>query len=407
MVAILVTGASEVLTNLDSLSLLHAVQNRPVLAPECASQRNVLLEPHRPLVGGPVPSLAAGLLYWISGDCESAAGVWRQLVASRPQYAVAWLWLAAADMASGRIDGAARAIGEADAQDYVAGIAIRAYLSQQQHVSERWLALSARSGKSSALAQVYDEVWRYYAIGRRNDALALLEPLALNLPSDSAAQWLVRGMMARVKGDISEAIDLYKRAQAIAPDDTEILYRLRGALLDAGRYQEGLQVALSEAGLEGTKEVYLAVASAYRLTQNYADAQVWAIKALDLDANWWPAYNELGIASCLAGQPEQAQAYFTKALRLSGNHLAVRKSRIECIYLSGGKEEAIRGAEQLIHELGSDVGLISMYLDLGNWYLERGEEQKATDLYRRGLALWPDAHWLQSRLDKLPGGRSP
>jgi len=114
-------------------------------------------------------------------------------------------------------------------------------------------------------------------------------------------------------------------------------------------------------------------------------------------------YTELGTINCLDRHDVSALDYFNKALELSPNQLDVLMARAQCLYTLGNTTQAVRSAEQLVERFGDDPKLIDMYLLLGQWYTDAGEMALAENLYRRGLQLWPQAHWLQSRLEELQG----
>ncbi len=253
---------------------------------------------------------------------------------------------------------------------------------------------------------VYSVAIQYYQLGQREDAVNFLQPFADALPPNSVNQLRTLGMMERFRGNIERAVQYYELALALQPDDLDLLYRLRSIWLDVGQYEKALPIVLREAELapetpQAQAEIHLAVAWVYRLLGDYSNARAWALQAREFNAKWWPIYKEMGMINCLSGEAKAARANFNTALVLSAGNLDVYKTQASCLYALGDTEAAIRMAEQLTEEYGNDIRLISLYLDLGQWYTETGKIDRAITLYKHGLDIWPHAHWLQSRLAQL------
>jgi tetratricopeptide (TPR) repeat protein len=350
------------------------------------------------------PSLPTGMTYWMEGNCEAAANEWLRLAQSQPYNRIAWLWLGIAEANLGHLESAAEAIRSARAEVYIVRQAMQANNSRDTDRTRLWLTVAAKTGRASPL--VYRVAWKYYEVGQRNDALAFLQPFNDALPPNTIDSLRTLGMIERVKGNISEAVRFYELALQISPDDLDLLPELRSIMLDTGNYKRGLEIALREAELappqaQAQAEARLTVAWVYRLLQDYPNARQWALRAQEANPNWWPVYTELGTINCLDRHDVSALDYFNKALELSPNQLDVLMARGQCLHTLGNRAEAIQSIEQLIDSYGNEPKLIDVYLLLGQWYTDAGEMGLAENLYRRGLQLWPQAHWLQSRLDEL------
>jgi len=378
--------------------------NPPVQCPEDKGYEIPQRIASIPLLGRLPPSLPTGIAYWVEGNCQAATNEWFRLAQSQPRIEIAWLWLGIAEANLGRLESAAEAIRSARAEAYIVRLAIQANNSHDTDRTRLWLTVAAKTGKASPL--IYEIVWKYYEVGRRNDALAFLWPFSDALPPNTVDSLHTLGMIERLRGNIQEAVRYYELALEMSPNDLDLLSRLRSTMLDVGNYKRGLEFALREAELaphqaQAQAEARLTVAWVYRLLRDYPNARRWALRAQGANPRWWLAYEELGTINCLDRQDMSALGYFNKALELSPNQLDALMARAQCLYTLGNTAEAIQSPEQLIDGYGKEPKLIDVYLLLGQWCTDAGDIALAENLYRRGLQVWPHAHWLQSRLDTL------
>lgn len=341
-----------------------------------------------------------GMLRWVAGDCAGAAAEWSRLVETEPGNLAALYWLGLAEMSLGDLDLAAQAFSKAGAGDRVASRSVSAIDRQDFVEARQWLTVAAKTG--TAFAAVDAAARQYYSVGRREDAVVLLRTFAEALPPNTVESWRALGLVERLSGRIAQAVAYYDAGLRIRPEDPDLLYEARTALIDQGDYSRALDIALKEFDVVPDKaQSSTVVASVYVLLKDYDKARVWAMRAAEARPLWWYPHYELGTIACRGGDAAGAIAELDKALALQPNQIDTQIRLAECLYRSGQKERAIDVAEKTISSRGSDSRLIDLYLLLGNWYADQGELDRSRQLYGRGLQIWPQAHWLRARLDQM------
>lgn len=349
------------------------------------------------------PHLISGFVFWVNGECEAAASEWKQLVQLQTRNSIAWYWLGIAEAGLGHFDSAAQAIRSAKAEERVVLLAIQANESQDMSAVHRWLTVAAKTGR--AFPAVERAVHKYLSIGRRADAVRIFEEFSKALPEDTPEYWLALGWVELSKGDYAAALRHFERGLQKNPYDAALLYAARTALLNMGDYRQALEIALRELELSADKaQARLTIAQIYRLLQEYEEAEKWAVEAGNANPKWWAVYYELGQVYCQERKGKLALESFDHALQLSPGQLEVLVARTTCLYELGETMHAKQSAEQIIEKYGNDPRVIDLYLSLGQWYTKDGDLEQARQLYERGLRIWPQAYWFQSRLEELQHG---
>lgn len=160
--------------------------------------------------------------------------------------------------------------------------------------------------------------------------------------SGSAASTVRLARASRNAGDFASAVNLYRAAVSADPQDAELEVELGDTLVDAGSYDDAINVfnhvdAKSPArvpALLGLMRVELALNEATRALA-YADAA----KALA------PADNKVligrGVALDMAGRHGEAQQSYRAVITADPHDLAARNNLALSLALTGGFDEAI------------------------------------------------------------------
>jgi len=169
-----------------------------------------------------------------------------------------------------------------------------------------------------------------------------------------ALVWFQRGYQAQEAGKHEQAVQAYREAIRLRPDDALAWYNLGLAYEWLRRYQEAVQ--------------------AYRE----------AIRLKPDDASAW---NSLGNALDELGQYQEAVQAYREAVRLkpdyalAWNNLGVAYGRL------GRNQEGLQAYREAIR-LEPEEGLFSF--NLGNAYARLGQYQEAIQAYREAIRLKPD-----------------
>jgi arylsulfatase A-like enzyme/Flp pilus assembly protein TadD len=220
---------------------------------------------------------------------------------------------------------------------------------------------------------------------RTADALPPLEQLVHDDPRNS----VFRGLLARAykqAGRTDRALELYRQAVAIAPDDNDAWYELAVALQAAGRAKEA-SVVIHEAlrrdpsrpeahnalGIEFTEQGKLGEAetefrkaididarnarawnnlgNVYRAMNRSADAAGAYEKAASLAPKYPDPLNGLGVLRVQGDQPREAIGYFDQALRLAPDFYEAQLNRGIALQMAGDNTSAAAQFRALLAKL--------------------------------------------------------
>ncbi|HJW96395.1 MAG TPA: sulfatase-like hydrolase/transferase [Thermoanaerobaculia bacterium] len=220
---------------------------------------------------------------------------------------------------------------------------------------------------------------------RTADALPALEQLVRDDPRNS----VFRGLLARAykqAGRADRALELYRQAVAIAPDDNDAWYELAVALQAAGRAKEAsvvirealrrdpsrpeahnaLGIELTEQGKFGEAEAEFRKAididsrnarawnnlgNVYRSMNRGADAASAYEKAASLAPKYPDPLNGLGVLRVQNDQPRDAVGYFDQALRLAPDFYEAQLNRGIALQMAGDNASAAAQFRMLLAKL--------------------------------------------------------
>jgi Flp pilus assembly protein TadD len=194
--------------------------------------------------------------------------------------------------------------------------------------------------------------WRQAATWRDS---ASLWNQALRATTDNSDAHLQVGSLLEARGQPGQAVEHFRRAVSLAPDDP--LARL------------GLGVALSRLGGQAD------------------EAAVHLTEALRLDPRLGKAHHALGAALELLGKPGEARQEYEAALRLGPGDAALHNDLGAVCYKFGDYEEARR---QFAAAVGLDPRLSEPHNNLGIVLLERGKVAAAEEEFAAALGADPD-----------------
>jgi tetratricopeptide (TPR) repeat protein len=347
-------------------------------------------------------ALASFYISFATKNCHAIADTIKKSLQEDPRD-VTLFWLAITQMEIGETKEAASNIGKAGAENLIFIWMLESYTLG---ASERFFQLLAIVADTSPVFAFVDrEARSIYATGDIMGATKFLDSYLAMLTPDSLLFFRTTGLLKRMERNLDEAIYQLSRAVEQYPDDAYLRNELYEAYIEAGQFQNAEIAARSLIAISADSRAeywaYLKVATSYRLQGNYKDAEVWVRKAIQLDANWWPAYRDLGIIKCAQADADQSIQAFDRAVDLEPLELSIMIARATCLYQLGDVEDALNYSHYIISEYQSNPLVIHMYTRLGQWYVDQGNTQAALDLYEEALMFWPNAHWIRSRVQQL------
>jgi eukaryotic-like serine/threonine-protein kinase len=219
---------------------------------------------------------------------------------------------------------------------------------------QKAIALDPHSAEAyGALAAVYQ------ADGRTNDALTAIQR-AIDLAPDSWQWPLQLGNYQLAAGNLKEAAAQYQRAVDLSEDNPMAHYNLGLANTQLGKLNEAEANLRESSRLEPYVDTYSALGALAELAGKFDDAAALYKKAIELDADNYQAWGNLGSAYVWGGNHEQATQAYRKAAELAN-------------------------AQQSKSPNDSQLAVL-----LAGFYADSGQGEKSPVLIRKALALSPD-----------------
>jgi tetratricopeptide (TPR) repeat protein/SAM-dependent methyltransferase len=188
-------------------------------------------------------------------------------------------------------------------------------------------------------------------------------------------------------GRFAEAIALYQRVLAGAPEDAEATHFLGICLVRSGSRDEGMPLVERSVRLAPANTLYrqnfgLILAEAGEL----AGAEESFRQIIALEKHNATAHNYLGMVRQSLGRFDDAIACYEEALRLKPADAAAANNLGYCLLERGELERAI---QWLRRSVAADPGNAMAHSNLGNAMRTSGELPGAADCYRRAITLAP------------------
>jgi tetratricopeptide (TPR) repeat protein len=232
-------------------------------------------------------------------------------------------------------------------------------------------------------------------------------------------------------GENESGTELFKIAVKDAPVPfsdklfTEIILQIPTNLFWRGQQKAALEIAqMIEAKTDGNAKQTLGLATFYLGTENAAEAERLARKAIASDANLPAAYQTLGLAHRINFQLDEAANAYQKALELDPASSVSKRSLAEMKRGAGKPDEAAALYREILTtdsaDAGAHTGLILALFDSGKraeaememsksleanpnnlpllvgaayWYAATGDGAKAVELATKAVEIEPRYTW--------------
>lgn len=258
------------------------------------------------------------------------------------------------------------------------------FLALAQAYEEQYIGSSDRASVSKNLDT---------ALGVLNDAEAIVGSGA-DRNARMSKVLNERGNVYRLKGDAGKAIDNYKQASALNPDNSLILFNLGDMYAAVGDLSQAIsslqQAVILEPGDAYNRAYY---AKLLALSGNIAAAKPEAAQAARLAPNNPYAVGQYGAVSYLAKDSATAKTQLLQAIKLDPLRYPEFYYYLGRIALDEGDLQGARENLTKAAALGSNTPEYAYYLGLS---YERGagliapDKVKARDNYQKALKLNPN-----------------
>jgi tetratricopeptide (TPR) repeat protein len=223
--------------------------------------------------------------------------------------------------------------------------------------------------------------------GQVTEAIAMFRK-ALEIKPDNVQPCYNLGNVLAKSRRIDEAITQYEKAVELKPDFAEAQNNLGSALSVRGQndqaivhYRKALEIKPDYV------EAYYSLGNALAKSQRFDEAITQYEKALELKPDYAEAQSNFGLALAMLGRFDQAIAHYRKALEIKPDYAEAHYNLGDALAKSRRVDEAITQYEKAL-DLKPDYA--EVHNALGAVLAGMGRGDGAIDHYRKALRIMPD-----------------
>ncbi|MGY6529914.1 MAG: tetratricopeptide repeat protein [Cyanobacterium sp.] len=191
--------------------------------------------------------------------------------------------------------------------------------------------------------------------------------LAARLVPNQYETWFILGTLHLQQRNNQAGVDAFVRARELAPDEPEVLFALGNSYFQVGDYQSAVDTLRAGLALDGngSAQVFFDLGNSYLQLQQFPSAIASYQKSFDLDEEFWPAINNIGLAEYEKGNKDRAIALWRDTMAMDESQAEPILAIAVALYHQGKQSEAIRMATQAL-KLDGKYGNFD-YLILNLW----------------------------------------
>lgn len=245
----------------------------------------------------------------------------------------------------------------------------------------------AKQNNSASSNDLLEEGKTYHNNGEYDKAIEIFKKaVELNPDDDDSWRWL--GNSYNRNGQVEEAIKYYLKAAKLNPDDSRNWFNLGISYSNNEQYKEAINSFLKVVELNPDDSYsWYGLGNSYIKNEQVEDAIKSLLKATELNSNDYQSWLDLAISYIHNEQYEEAIEPLLKAIELNPNN-AGDLSLLGLVYkLNGQYEEAIKYLLKA-KELNPDG--FNNWHELGEAYLYNGQFQEAIETLLKAVELNPD-----------------
>lgn len=245
------------------------------------------------------------------------------------------------------------------------------------------LALDPRS--ADALAGL---ATAYLALGDV-DRAETMHRRAVELRPDYWEPYNRLGVFYWTQGRYDQAIEQFRQVTRLTPDNYRGYSNLGGVLFYLGRNDEAREMFERSVRAEPNYEAYSNLGTLQFAEGQYADAARWYEKVIEFDPSDYVVFVNLGSSYNWAGQPDEAQASFRKAITMIQAELEVNPRDPKLLVTQGqlyAATKQVEGAPALVEralELAPDD--LEVRIVAAEAYETLGKRDRSLELLRGAL----------------------
>jgi Flp pilus assembly protein TadD len=196
------------------------------------------------------------------------------------------------------------------------------------------------------------------------------------------------GIAYELARDYEKARSAYEKAIEINPESSSILNNLAGLSLLEGKPHDAALLFDSAISADPLYiEPYMNIARMFIEMREFASAEPYVRKVLEIESENAEALNLLGVITSVTKRSEEAVKHFQDAIKSDANQFSVFSNLGAALQEIGDKKRAAIALEKS-YELNPNS--LSIMNNLGVLYREIGDFEKAKYFFMRAIEFYPD-----------------
>lgn len=332
-----------------------------------------------------------GRIYWLEGDCDTAAAMWKQAAVGQDPSAAFELFQ----------------IGMYDAlpshlrlvlADYAYRRAVELAANLEAPTALQWfrraLELVPQHRSAEALARWYEKE------GDTSHVVELWQKMADQLPSTDAEYWWAKGRLHALNSEWEAAAHAYEQGGRLTLDPYEYWIEAGRAWENDGNWEQATEV-YERARVAQPEFVasYIGLGNIYRLQKQYDEALKWYESARRVYPEYADPIYYLGLTQYLMLDHTQAQSNLQKAVKLNPDHISAMYYLAQSLHETGNLPLAESWLVNAIDRLEYPPSI--WWEQLGDWRLEQHHCTEAHEAYIRAGAAGTAEQAIQQKLEAL------
>ncbi len=236
-----------------------------------------------------------------------------------------------------------------------------------------------------------------HELGRYDEALTYFERVLTLRPAAESHNSVA--IVLKAQGQYAAAVEQYRKALALKPNQPEVMSNLGNALKESGSTEEAIAcyqdaIALNPNYAEAHNNLGISYKDQGKLDEAIQSYQT----ALRLKPNYVEAHHNLGIIWRMQGKLDLAIDYFRQAIALKPSYVEAHTSLGSTLHQQGKLDEAIAAFKHLL-TLKPDSA--ETYNNLAMVLQEQGKVEAAIAAFNQALAIRPNYPGVCNNLGNL------
>ncbi len=209
----------------------------------------------------------------------------------------------------------------------------------------------------------------------------------IDLDAQNRDGYFYLGLIKFIQKDFTASVEYYNTALEIAPEDKDILDFLSKSYLKMEEFELAVETLEMINEIEGSKELWLRIGNIYAELQYTDQAKDAFFCAIELDENYFEAYQTLGEMLYNMEFYDEAIKPLETASNAFPDDDDLQKKLAKCYHKTGKLESAIENYKQMVIDQPENK---TAYMNLAGAYRETNQNSEALKVLNDLIILAPD-----------------